>query len=554
MKKVNWIYVAIIGLLLVGTIGLFKLRLDLTAEKRYTLSDNTENIIKSVKAPLMIDVYLDGDFPASFKQLQGETRFMLEEFRRINPNVDFRFIDPIKNKIPEDSLMAMGMMPSALPEAKNGKVTQTIIYPYAVLNYKDYLLSFPLLVNKAGVSISDQLNQSIEGLEYNFVSGIKSVLTENSKTVGFLTNHDELKPDELQYFTQVVLQNYNATFIVPANEKELTTQDLPNLKKVDALVVAKPRKAFTEGEKVILDQYIMNGGRTLWMMEAVNAEMDSITRSKQITSYPVDANMSDFFFNYGVRINPVLVKDLQKFALLRLVTGEINGNPQFMSLPWPYYPLGIAENPNPITKNINPVKFDFPSSIDTLGGKPGIKTNVLFESSPRTIVKRTPSLVDLKEIATVDSLAMLEQPSTPKIFAVSLEGKFSSAYANRSESKEFPGFISKNTKPNKMVVIADGDIARNKFVKGRPMPIGNDMLTDQQFGNEQFLTNILEYLLDDSNLIELRNRNIESRLLDTQLINEERGKWQMINLVLPLVIIAILGGIFFYLRKRRFAK
>ena len=551
MKKVNWIYIALAALLIVGCLGIFKFRFDLTAEKRYTLSENTEKIIKSVQGPLLVDVYLEGDFPASFKQLQGETRFMLEEFRRLNPKIDFKFIDPIKSKIPQDTLMGMGMMPSALPEIKDGKVSQTIIYPYAVLKYKEAGMSVPLIVDQAGTSSSEQLTKSIENLEYSLVSSIKTLTATKRKNIGILINQDELKPDEFQSFMQIALENYNAFPIIPANETELTIADVPNLRRTDALVVAKPRKAFTEGEKVILDQYIMNGGRTMWMMEAVNAEMDSLTRSKSITSFPVDVNMSDFFFNYGVRINPVLVKDLQKFALLRLVTGEVSGNPQFMSLPWPYFPLGIAENNNPITKNINPVKFDYPSSIDTLG-KPGIKTNVLYESSERTIVKRTPSLVDLKEIASVDSLAMLEQPSTPKIFAVSLEGKFTSGYASRSERKEFPGFIAKGAKDNKMIVIADGDIARNTFAKGQPLPLGMDMLTNQQYGNEQFLRNTLDYLLDDSNLIELRNRNIESRLLDRQLINEERGKWQMINLVLPLVIIGLLGGIFFYIRKKKF--
>lgn len=552
MKKVNWIYIAIAALLIVGCIGIFKFRLDLTAEKRYTLSDNTEKVLKSVQKPLLVDVYLEGDFPASFKQLQSETRFMLEEFRRINPKIDFKFIDPIKNKIPQDTLMGMGMMPSALPEIKDGKVSQTIIYPYAVLKYNQAGMSVPLIVDQAGTSSSEQLTKSVENLEYSLVSSIKSLTATKKKNIGILINQDELKPDEFQSFMQIAMENYNAFPIIPANEVELTAADIPNLKRTDAIVVAKPRKAFTDGEKVILDQYIMNGGRSMWMMEAVNAEMDSLTRSKSITSFPVDVNMSDFFFNYGVRINPVLVKDLQKFALLRLVTGEVSGNPQFMSLPWPYFPLGIAENNNPITKNINPVKFDYPSSIDTLG-KPGIKTNVLYESSERTIVKRTPSLVDLKEIASVDSLAMLEQPSTPKIFAVSLEGKFTSAYANRTERKEFPGFIGKAAKDNKMIIIADGDIARNSFAKGEALPLGMDMLTNQQYGNEQFLRNALDYLLDDSNLIELRNRNIEARLLDRQLMNEERTKWQMINLVLPLIIIALLGGLFFYLRKKKFA-
>lgn len=547
----NTLFIVILSILIIGVSGIFKFRLDLTKEKRYTLSENTVKVINSVNRPLTVDVYLDGDFPASFKQLQSETKFMLEEFRRINPKVDFKFIDPIAQKIPQDTLMGMGMVPSALPERKDGKVSQIILYPYAVVKYNGMGISIPLITEQQGISAADQLNKSVENLEYNLVSTIKSLVSDHRKNLGILINQDELKPDEFQSFMSMASENYHAFPIIPKNQTELTLEDIPNLRKADALVVAKPRKAFTDSEKVILDQYIMNGGKTLWMMESVNAEMDSLTRSKQITAFPVDVNMSDFFFNYGVRINPVLVKDVKKFSLLTIVTGEVSGNPQFMSLPWPYFPLGIAENNNPITKNINPVKFEFPSSIDTLGNK-DIKTRVLFESSDKTIVKRVPSLVDLKEISSVDSLAMSENPTTPKIFAVSLEGKFKSAYASRSESSEFPGFRAKADKLNKMIVIADGDIARNAFIKGEALPLGMDKMSNQQYGNEQFLRNALDYLLDDSNLIELRNRNIEVRLLDRQRIEEDKSKWQTFNLILPLAIIGLLGGLFFYIRKRKF--
>ncbi|MGZ5284289.1 MAG: Gldg family protein, partial [Kaistella sp.] len=259
----------------------------------------------------------------------------------------------------------------------------------------------------------------------------------------------------------------------------------------------------------------------------------------------------DFFFNYGIRINPGLVKDMQKSALIRIVSGEVAGNPQFSSFLWPYFPLGIAESRNPITKNINPVKFEFPTSIDTLGRK-NIKTKVLFESSERTNVKQVPNYVALAEIVRTDSLSEFDQPTAPKIFAVSLEGKFTSAYSTRSEKNAYPGFKSQSS-DNKMIVIADGDIGRNQVYKGNALPLGEDLLTKQTYGNEQFLRNALDFLLDDSNLMELRNRNIEARLLDRQRIDEEKTKWQWINLLLPLAIIGLLGGFFFWLRKKKFA-
>lgn len=527
------------------------IRLDLTKEKRYTLSDSTVKVLESVKKPLTIDVYLEGDFPASFKQLQNETRFMLEEFRKINPKIDFKFIDPIKTKMSQDTLMAMGMQPSVLPDIKDGKISQITLFPYAVIKYNKNGVSIPLVVQQAGIDADQQLTRSIEGLEYSLVSNIKNIATDRRKKVGILVNHDELSPEEFHGFMQLAMENYDAGPVIPKNQTELTLEDLPLLKQMSALVIAKPRKAFTDNEKVILDQFIMNGGKTLWMIDAVNAEMDTLTRSQKVMPFPVDINMTDFFFNYGIRINPALVKDVKKFALLKLVTGEVGGNPQYTSLPWPYFPLGIAENDNPITKNINPVKFEFPTSIDTLGGRKNIRTRVLFESSERTLLKQVPNYVDLKEIASVDSLGQMEKPSTPKIFAVALEGKFNSAYASRIERKGYPGFKS-HSPENKMIVIADGDVGRNKMHKGEPLPMGIDRLTNQEFGNEQFLRNALDYLLDDSNLMALRNRNIEERLLDRNRITEEKTNWQWLNLLLPLVVIGLLGGLFFWMRKKKF--
>lgn len=551
MKKDKIISIAVFLILILGVLGVFKFRLDLTQEKRYTLSENTVNLLKSIEKPVNIDVYLEGDFPASFKQLQNETQFMLEEFRRINPKIDFKFIDPIKTKISQDSLMAMGMQPSVLPDVKEGKVSEIVLFPYAVIKYKNHGVTTPLIIQQQGIDSQTQLQKSIENLEYNLVSNLKSLIANKSKKIGILVNQDELRPEEFQAFMELASENYKAFPIIPKNGKELTLQDFPHLESTQALVIAKPRKKFTEEEKVLLDQYIMNGGKTLWMIDAVNAEMDSITRSKRITAFPVDINMTDFFFNYGIRINPGLTKDLERPALLRLAVGEVSGNPQFVSLPWPYFPLGVSDNNNPITKNINPVKFEFATSIDTLGRK-GIKTQVLYESSKKTIQKQVPSLIDLKEIASVDSLAMSEKPSTPKIFAVALEGKFPSAYATRSERAGFPNFKSISPE-NKMIVIADGDVARNKTHKGEALPLGVDILTNQQFGNEQFLKNALDFLLDDTNLIALRNRNIEARLLDRQRIADEKNQWQWLNLLLPLAVLGISGSLFYWLRKKKFS-
>ncbi|KEY19976.1 gliding motility-associated ABC transporter substrate-binding protein GldG [Kaistella antarctica] len=530
--------------------GIFAKRFDLTQEKRYTLSEATLKVLKSVEKPMTFDVYLDGDFPATFRQLQNETKFMLEEFRKVNPNIDYKFIDPIKTKMSKDTLAAMGIQPSILPDMKEGKISEIVMFPYAAIKYNSQGTSIPLIVNLSGIDASEQLRKSIENLEYNFVSNIKRITADRKKTIGILINQDELRPDEFQGFMEMALENYNAGPIIPKNQTELTYEDVPQLQHMDALVIAKPRKAFSESEKVILDQYIMNGGKTLWMIDAVNAEMDTLFQAKKIMAFPMETNLTDFFFNYGIRLNAGLVKDFKKSALIRIVSGEVAGNPQYSSFLWPYFPLGIAENKNPITKNINPVKFEFPTSIDTLGRK-DIKTKVLFESSDRTTTKQVPDYVALSEIVQADSINSSNKPTEPKIFAVSLEGKFTSAYSTRSEKNIYPNFKAESPE-NKMIIIADGDIGRNQIYKGNALPLGEDLLTKQAYGNEQFLRNALDFLLDDSNLMELRNRNIEARLLDRQRIDEEQSYWQWLNLLLPLAIIGLLGGFFYWWRKRKF--
>lgn len=550
-RKLYLIISAIIGLfLLLGSFGIFSHRLDLTQEQRYTLSEASVNTIKSIKKPLNIEIYLDGDFPASFKQLQNETQFMVEEFRKINPNIDYSFVDPIKTKMSQDTLMAMGMQPSILPDIKDGKVSEIVLFPYAVVKYGDYGTAVPLIVQQAGIDASEQLQKSIENLEYNLVSNIKTLTESHKKNIGILINHEELKPDQFRGFVDMALENYNIGPIIPEKASGLSLADVPRLKSMDALVIAKPRKPFNDEEKLVLDQYIMNGGKTLWMIDAVNAEMDTLFQSKKIMAYPIDLNLTDFFFNYGIRISPALVKDFKKTAFIRLSAGEIAGNPQYKNFLWPYFPLGVAENQNVITKNINPVKFEFPTSIDTLA-RPLIKKEVLFESSERTTSKSVPNYVALSEIVNADSLGAMEKPSTPKIFAVSLEGQFQSAYKDRSERQDYPNFKAKSPE-NKMIVITDGDVGRNQTLKGEPLPLGADLLTNQQYGNAQFLRNALDWLLDDQNLMTLRNRNIEARLLDHRRIYDEKSSWQWFNLLVPILIIGLLAGLLLVLRKKMY--
>lgn len=535
--------------------GIINKRLDLTSDKRYTLTETTKNLLKKINEPMEVDVYLDGDFPADFKQLQYETLNLLEEFKRINPNITYKLVDPVKKKISQDTLQAMGMQPSALRVEKDGVSTQIILFPYATIKYKGYGHTVPLIVEQGGISSEEQMAKSIEGLEYSFSDAIDKLSREHLKSVGILVNQKELNKLEMYSLFNRIIQNYNFGPILPKDSQSLKIQDLPNMKRFDAIVIAKPRKAFTEEEKLTIDQYIMNGGKTLWAIDAVNAEMDTLLKSNKILAYPYDLNITDLLFSYGVRINPAVIKDIQNPAYINLQVGEVQGNAQNARVPWVYFPLGISMDNHPITKNINPVKFEFPSPIEILDVT-GIKKTILYQTSPYTNTQGIPSYISLEEakVSNKDQMNLKAYNNGPKIMAVLLEGKFPSAYSGRIESTEIKDFIAQNLKPNKMIVISDGDVARNQVIKGQPLPLGLDYSTGVTYGNEEFLINALDYLMDDNGLMELRNRTVQMRLLDKQTIVMDKSYWQWFNMFVPLGFITITGSIFIIWRRKKFSK
>ncbi|MDR3272534.1 MAG: gliding motility-associated ABC transporter substrate-binding protein GldG [Flavobacteriaceae bacterium] len=548
-KNVAFLILILLGVIFIA--GLFYQRLDLTADKRYTLTDASKKVLEKIEEPMQIDIYLDGDFPADFKQLQSETISLLDEMRRLNSNISYQLIDPIKENISEDTLQAMGILPSNL-QVEKGQIT---IFPYATVRYKKYGMTVPLIVEQAGISSDEQITKSIESLEYSFVNIMDKITHEHLKSVGILVNQKELNRLEMYSFASRILQSYNFGPVFPKDSQSLKIQDLPALRRFDAVVIAKPRKAFTDEEKMVIDQYIMHGGKTLWALSAVNAEMDTLLKSSKILAYPYDLNLTDLLFAYGVRINPVLIKDIQRPAPLNLQVGSVQGNAQNARVPWVYFPLGFPteDTPNPITKNINPVRFEFPSPIDTLETE-GVKKTILYQSSPFTDVQGTPSYVSLEEAKyadKADSLNIRAYRKGAKIMAALLEGKFTSAYDGRIESSTVQDFVRKSP-PNKMIVIADGNVAKNEIIQGQPVPLGLDYSTQITYGNEEFLMNALNYLLDDSGLMSLRNRTVQMRMLDKQSILMDKSYWQWLNLLAPLVFIWAIGVGTIFWRKRKF--
>ncbi|WP_341221945.1 gliding motility-associated ABC transporter substrate-binding protein GldG [Polaribacter atrinae] len=535
----------IVGLILLNTINQsFYERFDLTADNRYTLSKTTENILSKVDDILFVTVYLEGDFPSEFKRLQAETRQYLEELATTNSNIKINFETPDNQR---EDLIKRGMLPSQLTVEEEGKLSKAIIFPWAEVTYGKKSTIVSLLPNAIVASQDEQLQKAIENLEYSFSNAINSVTQNRQKSVAVITGNGELQ-DIYQYsFLSEVAKKYKLAKFTLDSVAANPQQTLQDLMSLDLAIIAKPTERFTEKEKLTLDQYIANGGKTLWMLDNVQADQDSLFNSGKMLAYPRDLNLTDLLFSYGIRINTTLIKDLYA-AQIPLATGKVGNQTQFKNLDWFYHPL-VGGNPNhPITKNVSPVRLQFANQIDTLTNN--IKKTPLLLSSTLTKKIGTPSFIELQSIA--DEVTEEEYTGGNQLFAVLLEGNFKSAYKDRVKPFETPLFKEHATK-NKMVIISDGDIGKNQILKKQPFDLNRDKWTNQQFGNKDFLLNTVDYLLDDAGLIQLRNKTLQIRTLDKQKSFKERTFWQFLNVALPLLLLFAFGFVFNYLRKRKYS-
>ena len=545
-KNIKNSILIIVGLTLLNIINqsIYK-RFDLTADNRYTLSETTKNILSKVDSPLFVTVYLEGDFPSEFKRLQAETRQYLEELATTNSNIRINFENPDNQR---EELIKRGMLPSQLTVEEDGKLSEAIIFPFAEVAHGKKSTVVSLLPNAIVASQDEQLQKAIENLEYSFSNAINSVTQNKQKSVAVITGNGELQ-DIYQYsFLSEVAKKYKLAKFTLDSVEINPQQTLKDLTSLDLAIIAKPTEKFTEKEKLTLDQFIANGGKTLWMLDNVQADQDSLFNSGKMLAYPRDLNLTDLLFSYGIRINTTLIKDLFA-AQIPLATGKVGNQTQFKNLDWFFHPL-VGGNPNhPITKNVSPVRLQFANQIDTL--KNNIKKTPLLLSS--TLTKRigTPSFIELQSIA--DEVIEDEYRGGNQLVAVLLEGNFKSAYKDRVKPFETPLFKEHATK-NKMVVISDGDIGKNQILKKQPFDLNRDKWTNQQFGNKDFLLNTVDYLLDDAGLILLRNKTLQIRTLDKQKAFKERTFWQFLNVVLPLILLFAFGFVFNYLRKRKYSR
>lgn len=519
-------------------------RIDLTSDKRYTLASVTKEVINKIDKQLLIKVYLEGDFPSEFKRLQIETRQFLEELSANNSLIKIQFIRPDNQR---EKLIKAGMIPSQLTVKEDGILSNAIIFPWAEISYKNKISKVSLLTNGTSQSQEDQLEKAIESLEFSFSNAIYKLQEEKEKKIAVITGNGELSDIQLYSFLSEVTKKHRLAKFTLDSVKTNPEKSLIDLQQFDLAIIAKPTQPFTENEKLVLDQYIINGGKTLWMIENVQADTDSLYNNGSMLAYPRDLNLTDFFFSYGLRVNATLLQDLYA-AKIPLATGNIGDKPQFQNLNWFYHPL-VSGNPNhAISKNIAPVRLRFSNQIDTLQNS--LKKTPLLVSSMLTKKVGTPAIVELKSIAKEPKEE--EYSSGFQITGLLTEGLFNSMYTDRVKPFSILNFRKKSLY-NKMVVISDGDIGRNQLQKGKPFDLAKDKWTGEQFGNKEFLLNAIDYLLDDNGLIELRNKNIQINLLDKKKAYQEKTYWQFVNIILPLMVLLTFGLVFQYLRKRKYS-
>lgn len=488
--------------------------------------------------------------PLEFVKLRTETRQILEEFASENGNIKFTFVNPLENteNINETiaELQGLGLTPAQVTVEDNSKVSKDIVFPWAMVNYGDKTVKVPLLKNKLGATTEERVNNSVQHLEYAFADAFSKIDIKKKKQIAVIKGNGELEDIYLADFLTSIRDYYNIGAITLDSVARNPQKTLDQLKGYDLALIAKPTGAFSESEKYVMDQYIVNGGKTMWLIDAVSMELDSLFNEQGVAmAFPRNLNLNDFFFKYGIRVNPDLVNDMY-FTQIVLATGEGNAS-QYDPVPWYYHPMVFSRNNHPINNNLEAIRLQFASSIDTLSN--ANKKTLLLQSSPLSRLEGTPKEISLNIINTPPKKE--NYTNGDKALAVLIEGDFTSAFANRVKPVQLRNPLEKG-KSNKMLVVSDGDIIKNQVRNGRPLERGYDKWTNNYYGNKEFLINAVNYLLDDSGLINIRNKKVVVPFLDAQKIAAQKTKWQLVNIGLPLVLTLVFGLGFAYFRRRKY--
>ena len=564
--------ITVLIVLVLNVIGSFVFtRFDLTSEKRYTLSPTTKEILGNLNDYVYFKVYLEGDFPAGFKKLRRETKEMLDEFRAYTKYVDYEFINPSESTDANErndiykQLYQAGLNPTDMVvKNSDGSSKQMVIWPGALVSYRNKTeIPIDLLENQLGQSSEEALNASMQNLEFRLIDAVKKVTRLQKPTIAFVQGHGELEVKDVYDIVQTFGQNYNVDSVTIGGKIDALIdrtqhedRDVKAFPRYDAIIIAKPTQPFDERDKFLIDQYIMHGGKVLWLVEPVYATMDSLQSQESTIGMEQDLNLDDMLFKYGVRLNRDLLLDLT-CAALPIRTGQVAGQAQLEFFRWYYFPLLQAASDHPMVRHMNAIKADFVSSVDATTSAGGIEQIPLLKTSDYTKVSGAPVFI---------SLAMLRQAPDKRMFnskgkdvAYLLKGSFPSLYANRIPQEivddQATDFMEES-KPTAMIVVADGDIIRNQIdIRTRkPLPLGFDQYTQNTYANKEFIENAISYLVDGEGLIDIRSRELKVRLLDMTKINQERTKWQVINTLIPIVLIIGLGFVMAFIRKKKYSK
>ncbi len=549
-------------LLMIGILSsYFHARFDLTADRRYSLSKPTKQMLQRIDDEILFRVYLDGDLPAGFQRLQNSVREMLDEFRAYGgENIQYEFIDPAENPNQQGrerifrELYEKGLDPTNLQiKEKDGSTAQKLIFPGIIVSYAGRDVAVNILKNHVSASAEANLQTSIQSLEYDLTFAINQLLTPEAPIIGFLRGHGELTPEQMEDMAYTLGKFYTLRQVDAT--PELASTDSAGRLTYRALVVAQPLSRFSDAEKFMIDQYVMAGGRVLWLIDNTTASIDSLSHGREVQAMQLDLNLDDLLFNYGVRINANLVQDMQ-CAVVPVNTALVGQPPQFAPAPWVFSPIITPTGNHPLTKNLDMIRIDFASSIDTVGRDASVAKSILLAASVNCRVVPLPARVDLSIIS--ERIAPEAFTHSGLAVGVLLEGEFRSAFANRP--LQVDGFsrqqFRRESAATRMIVISDGDIIRQQFRQNgdqrEPLPLGYDRYTRQTFGNKEFLLNAINYLCGFDELMESRSKEFKLRMLNRAKIAEQRTTWQMLNVVVPVLIIVAFGFIFNALRKRRY--
>lgn len=529
-------------------------RIDLTQDKRYTLSETTRKTLSQIQQPLVIDVLLKGNIPTEFKKLQTEAIQLLEEYTAANDHLIVNFVNPLEDEPNADAaiqnLINNGLQPLQIAQTEAGKSSVEYIFPWAVISDGKRVEKVRLFIDKLGTTDQERVQNSVQRLEYNLTDALHKFTVKKQKKIAILRSNGTLEDVYLYDFLKTAREYY---FIAPFTLDSVATnaeKTLKDLEKFDLLLVAKPTSPFSDEQKQVIDQYIMNGGRVLWLIDQVNVSLEDMYKTGGVTmAMPLDLNLTDMFFQYGFRLNYTLINDLY-FSEIVVATGD-GSQSRYMNIPWVYNPMVLSSNNQLINSNLDAVRLQFANSIDTL--KNGVKKTVLLSSSPFSKADGTPREINLRIDPKAMNKELYKKGNIP--LAVLLEGEFKSMYKDRVRPLELKENATLS-RPTKMIVVSDGDIIKNDFDSQHKMPLelGFDRWTSKYYDNKAFLQNAMNYLLDDTKFLTLRNKKVQLAFLDKEKVAESARAWQIKVFLYPLlvlVIVMLLSGYFYRKKNKR---